>query len=73
MTNNNNNDIGNANLILSKSVDNINNKKNSIYVEDNLDLLINSLSKDLNEQLEKDYDFALNIIDNQKSNTIFLE
>ena len=71
MTNNINNDIGNVNISLSKSADNINKNKDSISKEDNLDLFINSLSKDLNEEIDKNYNFALNNIDNNKSNNIF--
>ena len=68
MTNNINNDIGNVNISLSKSPNNINSNKYNLSKEDNLDLFINSLTKDLNKEIEKDYDFALNNIDNKKSN-----
>ena len=70
MTNNINNDIGNVNISLSKSVDNINQNKDSLSQEDNLDLFINSLSKDLSKQIEDNYDFALNNLDNNKVNNI---
>ena len=70
MTNNINNDIGNANISLSKSIENINKDKDSESKEDNLDLFINSLSKDLNDQIQKDYDFALNNKDNKNTNNI---
>ena len=71
MTNNINNDIGNVNISLSKSADNINKNKDSISKEDNLDLFINYLAKYLNEEIDKNYDFDLNNIDNKKSNNIF--
>ena len=70
MTNNINNDIGNVNISLSKSVDHINKDKDSYSQEDDLDLFINSLSKDLSEQIQKDYDFVLNNIDNKKTNNL---
>ena len=70
MTNNINNDIGNVNISLSKSVDHINKNKDSKSKEDNLDLFINSLTKDLNEQIKADYDYALNNIGVNKSNNI---
>ena len=68
MTDNINNDIGNISISLSKSLDNVNKDNETESKEDNLDLLINSLSKDLNEQTQKSYDFALNNIDNNKNN-----
>ena len=70
MTNNINNDIGNVNISLSKSVDSINKNKDFITEEDNLDLFINSLTKDLNKKVQEDYDFALNNIDNKKTDNI---
>ena len=70
MTNNINNDIGNVNISLSKSVDHVNKNKDSYSQEDNLDLFINSLSKDINTKIQEDYDFALNNIDNTKTNTL---
>ena len=70
INNNINNDIGNVNISLSKSVDHINKDKDSYSQEDNLDLFINSLSKDLNKQIQNDYDFALNNIDNKKTNNL---
>lgn len=70
MTDNINNDIGNVNISLSKSLDNVNKDKEEESKEDDLDLFINSLSKDLNEQTQKNYDFALNNIDNNNKNNI---
>ena len=71
MTNNVNNDIGNVNISLSKSVDHINKDKDSKSEEDNLDLFINSLTKDLNKQTEQNYDFALNNIGKNVANYLY--
>ena len=70
MKDNINNDIGNVNISLSKSPNEINTKKNSLNSEDNLDLFINSLSKDINEKIKIDYDYALNNIGNKSSDNI---
>ena len=70
MTNNINNDIGNVNISLSKSVDHINEDKDSKTKEDNLDLFINSLIKDLNKEIQSNYDYTLNNIGNKKESNI---
>ena len=70
MTNNINNDIGNVNISLSKSVDHINEDKDPNTKEDNLDLFINSLIKDLNKEIQSNYDYTLNNIGNKKESNI---
>ena len=70
MTHNINNDIGNVNISLTKSVDNINKDDNSKSKEDNLDLFINSLEKDLNNEIQANYEYALNNIDSKEVNNI---
>jgi hypothetical protein len=70
MTNNINNDIGNVNISLSKSVDSINNGKASNTQEDDLDLFINSLAKDLNNEIQSNYDYALNNIGGKEVNNL---
>ena len=61
MNNNINSDIGNANVSLSKTVSNNVNKDTN--QEDNLDLFINSLTKDINTKIQEDYDVAVNNTD----------
>ena len=65
LNNNINSDIeNNINLSLTKSVDNLDAIKKYKLPEDNLDLFINSLTKDLNKKIKSDYDYALNNIGN---------
>ena len=65
LNNNINSDIENdVNLMLTKSVDNLDTIKNDDLPEDNLDLFINSLIKDINKKIKSDYDYALNNIGN---------
>ena len=60
MINNNNSDIGNPNISLSKSPKVLSKEEN--LPEDNLDLFINSLTKDIADKTRKDYDDSLNNI-----------
>ena len=64
LSNNINSDIENANVSLTKSLDELNEKNSPELVDDNLDLFINSLITDLNKGIKSDYDNALNNIGN---------
>ena len=61
LSNNINSDIENVNISLTKSADEVNNPK---LKDDNLDLFIKSLTKDLNKEIKSNYDNALNNIGN---------
>ena len=64
MINNINSDINNPNVSLTKNPKVIENEDD--LPEDDLDLFINSLTKDLSEKIQKDYDDSLNNIGDNK-------
>ena len=68
MINNLNSDINNPNLSLKKSPKNV--EKEEEIPEDDLDLFINSLTKDIINKTKKDYDDSLNNIGNNVSNIL---
>ena len=65
MINNLNSDINNPNLSLTKNPKNLEKEE---APEDDLDLFINSLAKDINNKTQKDYDDSLNDIGSNLSN-----
>ena len=67
MINNINSDINNPNVSLSKNPKNIEKDESP---EDNLDLFINSLTKDIINKTNKDYDDSLNNIGSDSKNFI---
>ena len=67
MINNINSDINNPNISLTKNPKNI--QKDEIE-EDDLDLFINSLTKDIINKTQKDYDDSLNNIGSNSSNLL---